>query len=379
LLGSPDAAAVTDASARGHPPPVLCARLNRLAEIGIKCQAAAAARAVAAPMMRPAALAVGLSLATAPAFADGGDRTAPLLRQGVELRREHRDQEALEVFTQALALAKTPVACAQAALAEQALGRWIDAERDLSQALASQGDAWIAKNRGALDGALAEIEGHLAWLRVEVDTASPEVQIDAEPIAVDAEVRVTAGAHVLVARASGYVPEVRPMQLSPGERAQTSFTLQPLPARPAQGETPPAAPLTPPASLVALPREVPRASGPAHSRWPMVSLGAAGALGLGVGAYFGFRTLVAKSLRDSRCAAGTCQPAALTYDSAARTSADVSTVAFGVGFACIAAAGAWWWLIDRGSPPRKAVTWHAAPMVGARLQGLGIVVEGAVE
>jgi hypothetical protein len=325
--------------------------------------------------MRPlVALAIGLALVTEPTLARGDEDTASLLllRRGVALRREHRDQEALEVLTQAFSLAPTPMARAQVALANQALGRWRDAERDLSEALASDGDAWIAKNRGALEAALADIGSHLAWLRVEVDAASPEVQIDAEPIAVGAEVRITAGSHLLVARASGYLPEARPIELAPGERAQPTFTLQPLPARPTPAEALPAA------APVTLPREVPPASAPTRSRWPMVTLGAAGALGLGVGAYFGFRTLVAKNLRDSQCTAGVCQPAALTYDSAARTSADVSTVAFGVGFACVAAAGAWW-LIDRRDASRKAVTWHAAPMVGARLQGLGVVVEGAVE
>jgi hypothetical protein len=323
--------------------------------------------------MRPlVALAIALALGSVPTFARGDEDTVSLLRRGVALRREHRDQEALEVLTQAFSLAPTPMARAQVALANQALGRWRDAERDLSEALASDGDAWIAKNRDALEGALADIGRHLAWLRVEVDAASPEVQIDAEPIAVGAEVRITAGSHLLVARANGYLPEARPIELAPGERAQPTFTLQPLPARPTPVETPPAA------ASATLPREGSRASAPTRSRWPIVTLGAAGALGLGVGAYFGFRTLVAKSLRDSQCAAGVCQSAALTYDSAARTSADVSTVAFGVGFACVAAAGAWW-LIDRRDAPRKAVTWHAAPMVGARLQGLGVVVEGAVE
>src|SRR5258708_5335035 len=118
-------------------------------------------------LMRPlVASAIGLSLVTASTFARGGDDTGSLLQHGVELRREHRDQEALEVFTQALSLAPTPVARAQMALAKQALGRWIDAERDLSEALASDRDAWIAKNRDALDGALADIVSHLAWLRV---------------------------------------------------------------------------------------------------------------------------------------------------------------------------------------------------------------------
>ena len=67
-----------------------------------------------------------------------------LVKQGLELRREHRDGEALDTFRRAYAAAPTPRVRVQIAFAEQALGRWVDAEADLQKALASADDAWIA-------------------------------------------------------------------------------------------------------------------------------------------------------------------------------------------------------------------------------------------
>jgi hypothetical protein len=55
------------------------------------------------------------------------DEAEDLVRKGVDLRREGRDQNALETFRKANQLASTPRTVAQMGLAEQALGRWTDA------------------------------------------------------------------------------------------------------------------------------------------------------------------------------------------------------------------------------------------------------------
>src|SRR5947209_3601580 len=89
------------------------------------------------------------------ALAGGGDEAAAdaAIRRGVDLRKQGRDMDALEEFRKAYAAARSPRALAQIALAEQALGRWVDAESDLDQALASKSDPWIRKNVATLNGA----------------------------------------------------------------------------------------------------------------------------------------------------------------------------------------------------------------------------------
>src|SRR5689334_14201627 len=70
-----------------------------------------------------------------PAHADGDESADRLLKRGVELRKAGKDDEALEAFRAAYTSRPSPRAQAQIGLAEQALGRWGDAERDLSEAL----------------------------------------------------------------------------------------------------------------------------------------------------------------------------------------------------------------------------------------------------
>src|SRR6266851_411915 len=124
-------------------------------------------------------LSVGLALlaASAPALAQE-DEARFLLREGVELRREHRNEEALARFERAFAIVHSPTARAQVALAEQALARWLDAERDLDAALDTTDDPWIAKNRPVLREARQEIDDHLGWLTVDVTAPDADVRID---------------------------------------------------------------------------------------------------------------------------------------------------------------------------------------------------------
>jgi len=92
-----------------------------------------------------------------------------LIKKGTELRRVHRDREALAEFRKAAAIEETPRVLAQIALAEQALGIWVDAEAHLKKALAAESDAWIRKNAGVLRGALDQYLSFWLSLAVLVD------------------------------------------------------------------------------------------------------------------------------------------------------------------------------------------------------------------
>lgn len=106
------------------------------------------------------------------------ERAETLINAGVALRREHRDAEALEQFRKAYELRPAPRTLAQIALAQQALGKWVDAERDLSEALKSQDDEWIASRASILQRALDNIREHLGFLVVETNVASATLYID---------------------------------------------------------------------------------------------------------------------------------------------------------------------------------------------------------
>src|SRR5439155_14796032 len=122
-------------------------------------------------------LAILLAVSPATARADGDDADA-IVRHGLELRRARKDAEALDEFRRAYALRPTPRALAQIGLAEQALGRWIDAEADLAGSLADMLDPWIARNRALLEGDLARIRDHLGWLDVTTNVTEAELWLN---------------------------------------------------------------------------------------------------------------------------------------------------------------------------------------------------------
>jgi hypothetical protein len=304
----------------------------------------------------------------------GADDAAELVRRGVELRREHRSAEALEQFEKAVALSPSASVRAQLALCEQALGRWVDAERDLDAALAGSRDPWIAKHGPELERARAVLQDHLAWLTVDVDVPTSVVRVDGQAIPRATEVRVAAGASRLEVTAPDHAPDTRPIDLAPETHAHMAITLVRLsssaprgvaPAAPALAPQGPSPPGPPAPSEAPTPVDRPSLVGPA-------ALAAAGGVALVLGAYFGVETFHLKSERDAACAGG-CNPPALKFDSDARTDATVSTVAFGAGFA-LAAGGAAWWLALRARAARPASgSMDVAPLVGGRY---GVAVQG---
>ena len=295
------------------------------------------------PAVRRVLLCVVLAAASAPSTSQAEDvDPAAWLRQGVELRRQDRNEEALELFQRAWAASPTPVARAQIALAEQALGRWVEAEHDLVAAMGTPDDPWIAKNEQTLEDARAEIARHLGWLTVGVDVADARIELDGRALAAGVEERVVAGGATLVVQAPGRTSEARHIEVEPGAHARIAVVLTPIAEEPA---APP--PSLPSQSATASP-ETPSQDTPRRhaSLIAPAAFAAAGVAGIGLGTYFGFRTLDDKRARDAACTGGVCAPSAATDDRDARTASTVSTVAIGAGVGAVAA-GAAWYLRDR--------------------------------
>lgn len=124
----------------------------------------------------------GFFMGAPSASAQVRDGTEPseeaLIEQGLELRRERRDAEALALFERAYERNRSPRALAQVALAQQALGRWLEAERTLMEALAAEDDPWIASRSELLRSALESIREHLASLVVESNVTPSTLFLD---------------------------------------------------------------------------------------------------------------------------------------------------------------------------------------------------------
>lgn len=152
-----------------------------------------------------------------------------LIDEGVTLREEGRDAEALERFQRAYELTSSGHALAQIALAEQALGRWTDAYDHLTAALAS-GDPWVEARRSPLEQSLARIDEHVGRLELVEGVEGAEVRVNGEVVGtlpLSGPVTVPVGTVVLEVRAAGHVPMQRTLQIRAGARARERIVLVP--------------------------------------------------------------------------------------------------------------------------------------------------------
>ncbi|MFO0625075.1 MAG: hypothetical protein U0325_05610 [Polyangiales bacterium] len=276
-----------------------------------------------------------------------------LLRRGVALRQRGDDAGALDQFQRARALSDEPRVLAQVALAEQALGRWVDAARDLREAASHEDDPWIRRNAAALGGARDEIMRHVGGLTVEGPGAQGELRVDDARVAalpMTAPVVVLAGERALEVRREGYTPWTQAITVRPGELNRVD-----VPALQALVVTP-VAPVAPPR----------RGQGQRIAGWSLVGLSAAS---LGVGIY----GLVARDnaqgafQQDRTCA--TAMPAAACADR--RSTADTMNavmIAGFVGAGVLAAVGVT--LVLTAPSNRPAVTLACAP--GLRAVGCAL-------
>jgi hypothetical protein len=165
-----------------------------------------------------------------------------LIERGLDLRQERRDVEALALFEQAQALSPTPRGQAQVALAEQALGRWALAERNLVTALDARGDAWIGSRRAILEQALAVIRSHLGDVEI-VGVSVGDVYVDGVPMRdrdARSHLRLEAGKRILEVHAGGMYRVSRTVEVRAGETVRIELEQHPLLA------DAPSARLTPP-------------------------------------------------------------------------------------------------------------------------------------
>src|SRR4051812_24298887 len=163
--------------------------------------------------------------AAAPARADDVEA---LIKRGVELRRSGQDAEALELFRRAYDAAQTPRALAQMGLAEQALGRWPEAEAHIVKALAADKDAWILKNRSTLDASLVAIGEHLGSLEILGEPAGAEVIVDGQvagKLPMAQPLRLATGSVAVEVRARGRLSVSRTVLVSAGQLTRETVRL----------------------------------------------------------------------------------------------------------------------------------------------------------
>lgn len=150
------------------------------------------------------------------------------MQQGVAQRRAGQDQLALESFRRAFAIVPAPRTQAQIALAEQALGQWADADRDLRAALAATNDDWIQRNRAPLEAALNSIASRMATLDIVCTNQGARLFVNGREVGafpLRDPVRVETGTVALEVRLDGYRSVRRAIDVEGGRSYRESFTL----------------------------------------------------------------------------------------------------------------------------------------------------------
>jgi hypothetical protein len=161
-----------------------------------------------------------------------GEDVEALLKKGIELRRHGRDREALVEFQRAAQISRTARVTAQIALAEQALGLWVEAESDMREALASAQDPWIAKNRSVLEGALGTVRNHVGTVEIWGAPEGGEVLLDDKMVGhlpSTGPISFATEDLDLVVRAPGYLQIKRTIHIQIGAANREHVDLRRLP------------------------------------------------------------------------------------------------------------------------------------------------------
>ncbi len=154
------------------------------------------------------------------AAGESGEAEA-LIRQGVELRSQGKDERALPLFEKAYQLSRTPRTAGQLGLVEMALGYYVDAERYLGEAVSSPDHPWVAKNLATLKSQLATAKGMIGELAISGEPMGAEVWVNGKQVGrlpLPAPIRLDKGRAEIQIRAAGYVATSDTVAITGGKR-----------------------------------------------------------------------------------------------------------------------------------------------------------------
>jgi hypothetical protein len=228
---------------------------------------AAAAPATSAPAVATPATATPATVTQATSRSDA------LIEQGMQLRREGKDEEALTIFAEAASLDPESVrARVHLAAAHQALGHWLEAEALLADLLQEADDAYVERHRATLLLAQEFVGRHLGTLLIAGQPEGAVVKVDGRSLGtlpLTKALRLAVGSYQLEVTRPGYYPLQRPIDIGAGSTLRESLALAPL------AEAAPAAPEPAAAG--------PSAAGPPRwLAWSLTGLAAGGAVATGV-------------------------------------------------------------------------------------------------
>lgn len=175
-------------------------------------------------------LAVLVVMAAAPS-AHGVEDPEALIHDGVELRRHGDDAKAHGYFQRAYDIGHTPRAAAQLGLVNQALGRHVEAERYLTEALETQ-DPWVLSHRDILEKSRQTVRAHLGKIELRglpAGATATSANQEAQPVPSNNVLWVAPGRVTLTFAAPDRSPVTKETAVEPGETVTLLVDLPPAP------------------------------------------------------------------------------------------------------------------------------------------------------
>jgi hypothetical protein len=157
------------------------------------------------------------------------------ITRGLELRRQAKPEQALEMFQRAHALAPSPRTLGQMGLVEASLEHWLDAETHLAASLAMPDDAWVRKNRTFLDQALKVCQRHVGEL-VITGPGGTDVAVDGKHVGTlpaVPPVKLVQGNAVVTANGAGFKDFSKTVVIEGGAKTSMAIVLDRDEKRPA--------------------------------------------------------------------------------------------------------------------------------------------------
>lgn len=253
-----------------------------------------------------------------------------LVTEGIGLRVQGREVEALERFRKAVALAPSSLrAQGHLALSLHAQGHWVESERVMQQVLNASADEWVTRHISELRESLQAVQGHLAWL--EVDAPGPgEIWIDGAfvgTLPIRGPVRVAAQHCSLDLRYPGRASTRRTIDIPAGQYLRLAL-VEAAPEQPSERN---------PRERTVSKRTEPEPGAPIRnsktSSIGMLLLGI-GTAGLVAGATLGINAILLRRERDKECDPTLgCTADGIALDARGRQSAQLADISLVVGVA----------------------------------------------
>ena len=152
-----------------------------------------------------------------------------LIEQGISLREQQRDEEAVSVFRRARALEDSARVRTQLGLALLASGDFVESYELLHEVLLSR-DPWVEERRAAIESSFASASAHVGI--VEISGGEPGAQVSVNGRVVGAlpilhPVHALTGRTVIEVVLDGYHPATHEVTVEPGQTARLRVTLVP--------------------------------------------------------------------------------------------------------------------------------------------------------